>query len=60
MADPVHELTVVFQSSEDDASRLLELLSDIVCRELGGTGEDDEHVCGGFLYSSVALAPNWT
>jgi len=56
MEPPVWELTITFAASADEASALLETLTDIACRETGGAGEGDEHVCGGFICGSLGPA----
>jgi hypothetical protein len=54
---PVYELSVVFAADQKRAGSILELVTDLVCRESGGTGEGDDHVCGGFQCASVRELP---
>lgn len=53
MERPVWDLTITFAATADEASALLETLTDVACRETGGVGEGEEHVCGGFICGSL-------
>lgn len=53
MEKPVWDLTIIVAATADEASALLEALSDLACRETGGAGEGDDHVCGGFICASL-------
>jgi hypothetical protein len=53
----VFELTVVFAAPQKRAGAVLEAAAELVCRETGGTGEGETHVCGGFHCASVREIP---
>jgi hypothetical protein len=53
MEKPVWDLTIVVAATSAEASALLETLTEVACRETGGVGEGDDHVCGGFICASL-------
>ena len=55
---PVFELSVVFAASRDDAQVILDTITDLVCRETGGEGDGDDHVCGGYHCASLRELPD--
>jgi hypothetical protein len=54
---PVFELSVVFAAERERASSIVDRVAELVCNETGGTGDGDDHVCGGFHCASVRELP---